>query len=486
MRFFGRAMAGLAMLAVTLGLLAYAGIILRDALEARRAQPPVARAVRERVYAVNVVAIKPAEMVPELEVFGEVRARRSFDLRAPRSGRVIAVAAGLAEGVSVKEGAVLVRLDPADAQAAVDLARADLRRAEADLDEARRAVLLAREDLAVAERQAVLRAAALARQRDLRDRGAGSEAAVEQAELAAVGADQALVSRRQALAQTEARADQAELTLSRLAITLAEAERALDDTTLTAGLAGVLSDLAVVEGGVVSAGERLAQIVDPAALEVALRLTTAQTARLLDPDGVLLPLPMRVSQDVAGFALEATGRLARLAPQAGAGQAGRLVLAELDEPAGFQPGDFVTARIAEPPLARVAALPSAALGAGDRVLVVGPEDRLEEVPVAVLRRQGDTVLISAAPLEGREVVAERTALLGPGIRVRPVRDGEGPTEGATRDHVALTPEHRARLILAVEENARLPAPVRARLLAQLAQDRVPAELVARLEARGGG
>jgi len=106
--------------------------------------------------------------------------------------------------------------------------------------------------------------------------------------------------------------------------------------------------------------------------------------------------------------------------------------------------------------------------------------------VEVLRRQGDEVVVRAEGLAGREVVAERSALLGAGIKVRPIRPGGTALLGDEPDMVELTPERRAALIAFVEGNSAMPAEARERLLAQLRQDHVPARVVARLEARMGG
>ncbi len=57
---------------------------------------------------------------------------------------------------------------------------------------------------------------------------------------------------------------------------------------------------------------------------------------------------------------------------------------------------------------------------------------------------------------------------------------------AEQEMVTLTPERRAKLIAAVESNSRMPKDVRDRVLAQLAQDQVPAAMVARIESRIGG
>lgn len=488
MRFFRRALVGLVLAALTLGLLTLAGLTVRQAVEdsaaARSAPPPV----RERVFSANVVTAETAEVVPQMTVYGEVRSRRTLELRSPRAGTVVDLAPGFEDGARVTAGQVLWRLDPADATAQRDLAQADLARAEAEAREAARALTLARDDLAAAEAQAALRAQATARQADLRARGAGSDAAVETAALAQSSADQAVLSRRAALAQAEARLDQSAVALDRQRIVLAEAERALSETVVRAEFDGILNGANLVRGRILSGNERVAELIDPAALEVAVRLSTAQYGRLLDGAGALAPLPVSVTLDVAGAEIAAQGRLARASAAVGEGQTGRLVFAALDGgAAGFRPGDFVTLRIAEPALPAAVVLPATALGADGMVLALGPDDRLEALPATLLRRQDDSVILSAEGIAGREIVTERSPLLGAGIRVRPMRGAEAPeNEQAAAEFVTLTPERRAALVAQVEGNARMPAEVKARILAQLAEDRVPAQVVARLESRGGG
>lgn len=486
MRFVMRSVVAIGLLAVTLAVLALAAHTVLTALQARQAEKAAPRAVRERVYAATVLPVQPGRVTPEMQVYGEVRSRRTLDLRAPRAGRIVWLADGFEDGAEVAAGQPLLRLDPADALAARDLALADRARAEADARDAARALELARAEQALTATQADLRRAAVARQRTLRDRGIGSDAALETAELALQQAEQAVLTRRQAVAAAESRVDQAAVALQRLAITLAEAERALAETEVVAGFAGRLSGVTAVAGGLVGQNERLGQIIDPAQLEVAARVSTAQYARLLDATGNLRPEAVTVSLEVAGAAITATGRLSRSAAAVGEGQSGRMIYATLDSAPGLRPGDFVTLRVAEPPLDGVVGLPASALGADGTVLVLGPEDRLQAVPVVLERRQGDRVILRAEGLAGREVVAERSPLLGAGIRVRPVRPEAAAPAAAVPDLVDLTPERRAALISLVERNTRMPAEARTRLLEQLAQDRVPAQLIARIEARMGG
>ena len=482
MRFLRRSLVGLFMASLAIGLLAYAGQSLRDALQTRWAEENRSRPARERVFSVNVITYKPTTVTPVMTVFGEVRSRRTLELRVKSAGTVLDLAESFEEGGRVRSGELLLRVDPSDAQAALDVALADLAEAEAALREANAGLGLSGEDLAAAREQLALRAQALDRQKNLRERGVGTEAAVETAALAETAAKQTVLSRRQALAQAEARVDQAETSLSRRLIARNEAERRLAETELSAEFPGTLSEVNVVEGGLVQPNERVARLVDPDALEVAFRVSITEYARLLGDSGALIPAEVDVTLDVLGVDLTTTGRISRESAGVEQGQTGRLLFAQLERATGFRPGDFVTVRIREPELGFVATLPATAIDSSNSVLVVGEEDRLQVAEVNLLRRQGDEVIVRARGLDGRDIVAERSPLLGAGIKVRPIRPGnaEVPDEP---EMVELTDERRARLVAFIEGNIRMPAEAKARLLDRLSQERVPADMVNRIESR---
>jgi len=486
MRFLTRSLAGIFLLALTLALLGWAGSILREAVVARMNDEPGGFTQRERVLSVNVLEVAPQTIRPELTVFGELRSARTLDVRSAVGGTVVDVSENLVEGGRVEAGDVLLRLDPTDAEVALARVEADLRDAQAELRDAERALDLARDDLASAQEQAELRDKALARQVDLLDRGVGTAAAVETAELSAASARQAVVSRRQALAQAEARVEMADSQIARQELNRSEAERTLADTTIRAAFAGTLTGVTVVNGGRVTANEQVAQLIDPDALEVAFQVSTAQYARLLDADGRLRQVPVTVRLDLSGVNLAATGELTRDAAQVSQGQTGRLLFARLDQAAGFRPGDFVTVSVIEPPLENVARVPATAVDAAETVLVVGDEERLRAAPVEVLRTQGDDVIIAADGVAGAVIVAERSPLLGSGIRVNPIDRSAPPAAPAPPEMIELSEERRARLVAFVEANNRMPEAAKTRLLSQLEQPSVPAETVSRLEGRMGG
>ncbi len=483
MRFLRRSLTGVFLLAVTLALLAWAGEMVRGAVSARMNEEPRSFPQRERILAVNVITLDPVTITPELTVFGELRSQRTLDLRSAIGGTVLEASDALVEGGTVTTGQLLLRIDPVDAEAALASIRADLQDAQAELRDADRALILAQDELTAARAQAGLRDRALARAVDLEARGVGTAAAVETAELAASASQAAVLTRRQGLASAQARIDQATTRLARAQITVSQAERAVADTQVYAAFNGTLADVTISPGGRVTANERFAQLVDPSQLEVSFRVSTSQYARLLDGDGQLLKAPVDVTLDVSGVNLRAAGQITREGATVGAGQTGRLLFARIDTAPGFRPGDFVTVRIAEPALADVVLVPARAVAADQTVLIVGDEDRLRSADVQLLRRQGDDVIIAVGENAGATIVAERSPLLGAGIKVRPIKPGVVDADPEP-EMIALDAERRAKLIAFVSEG-RMPDDAKARIIGELEADEVSSQTVTRLEARMG-
>jgi len=221
-------------------------------------------------------------------------------------------------------------------------------------------------------------------------------------------------------------------------------------------------------------------------LEVAVRVSTAQYSRLSDA-GKLSQAPVQVTLDVLGVDITADGQLTRESAAVGEGQTGRQLFVSLSKPDGFRPGDFVRVGIKEPAVSRVARLPSSAVSAAGKVLIIGEDERLSEADVQLVRRQGDDVLVRARGIAGAQIVAERSPLLGAGIKVRALAPpGEGTAEPELPAMVALDDDRRAKLIAFVESNNRMPAAAKERVLGQLQQPEVPAAVVDRIEGRMGG
>lgn len=490
MRFLRQSMVGLFLLSVTVGLLTIAAQMFTGALAERLSDATPARQQRERVFTVNVLTATPEEVVPQISVFGEVQSQRTLELRASAGGTIVEMVPDFREGGQVQAGQILVQVDTSDAQDSLARAASEVRASQADVRDAARALSLASDELMAASDQVDLRAKALSRQQDLESRGVGTAAAVETAELSLSAAKQQELSRRQAIAQAETRVDQSATRLERANIALAEAERQLSDLQVVADFDGKLADVNAVKGGLVSANERLAQLIDPNALEVTFRVSTAQYTRLIDESGRLRPADVSVSLNVSGLVLEAQGRISRDSAAVGEGQTGRLIFATLENARGLKPGDFVSVAIKELPIRNVVRLPAAAVDPQGQVMVVGEDFRLEALPISLIRRQGDEVLVEGTHLAGKAIVTRLTPLLGAGIRVKPVQENTSGSpivaDSPEPELLELTEERRARLVAFVEGNRRMPADRKQRVLDQLSQQKVPAQVVNRLEQRIGG
>lgn len=484
MRFMTRSLLAIVLLSVTVALLAVAVSQVRSAVNERQSREARQRPAQERVFTVNVDTIEIGSAQPVITAFGEISSWRTLELRSATSGRLVALSDVFRDGGAVSKGDLLYRIDPSEAEATRALAASRVEEAEAEISEAAAAVMLAKAELTAATEQLALRDQALLRAQDLKSRGVGTDATVETATLARSSAAQTEIARKQAMAQAEARIVRARIGLDRERISLREAERQLEETAVFAPFDGILTDVSAVQGRLIGNNEKLGSLIDPLALEVAFRVSNAQFSRLIDERGALRSVPITATLDLAGAPVVVSGMVDRAGGEVGDGQTGRIIYATL-EPENAQPlrpGDFMRVEIAEPPLENVAVVPASAVSADGRILLLHNEDRLESANVDILRRQGDDVIITGVEA-GRDYVLRLQPQLGAGVKVKAFHAGTGLIEV---EMVELAPERRAKLVAAVEGNAYIPNDVKTRILGQLAEQQVPANVVARLEARMGG
>ncbi|MEL6233860.1 MAG: HlyD family efflux transporter periplasmic adaptor subunit [Pseudomonadota bacterium] len=482
MRFYIRGLSGLLIFALTIGLLALGFGRLGQSMREREERAARTPAPSERVIAVTVAQLTRGPAHPVITAYGRVESRRMLELRAAEDGPVIELAEAFRDGGLVAADTLLVRIDPADAQSARDAARASLAEARAELAEAQAVLTHARDDLAAAQAQHDLRAQALTRQEELLGRRVSTDATVENARISLSAAQQALIGSRQSLSAAEARILRNQLAVDRGILTLADAERDLAETEIAAPFTGLITDVAAVLGRRVAVNEVLGKLVDLTRMEVAFRVSTAEFARLLDAGGRLRAARITAVLDLGGRPLAVEGTLNRAGAMVDEGQTGRLLYGtlELDADTVLRPGDFLTVAITEPAMSDVAVLPATAVTEDGRLLLVTEEDRLREVTLPILRRQGETVILGDAP-EGARYVVARLPTLGAGIKIRPVSPDDTPQSA---EMVVLSPSRRAALIAAIEANTGMPEEARARILARLQEDKVPRALLDRLTARG--
>lgn len=486
---YSRALFGLAVGGLSLALLLAAGGQLYRAYTEGGPAADM-RTPREQSYSVNVGTLTAQTVTPVVTAYGWLASGRTLELRSAVAGTLIALSDNFRDGGTVQAGEELFRIDPAKLETALALAENDLKVAQADVGEAKATLELATLEVKAAQQQFDLRDAALARQRGLRDRGIATDTDVEAAVLARAAAEQTLINRRQVVAADEAKVELARITLERRDIALAEARRTLAEATVTAPFAGEMANVDTVLGGLVTANEKLGELIDPTEIEVSFRVTNTQFSRLLNAQGQLRKADVTLIAQSGRSQTEIAAKLDRAGAETGDGQVGRLVYARLADPqtAQVRPGDFVTVKIPEPALSNVALIPASAATADGRILVIGDGNRLEEVQATLLRQQGDNLIVADVPFD-RQYVLARALQLGPGIQVQPVvpqpaGDDAAPAAApAAPDTIALDDARRSALIAFVEGNETMKPESKARVLEELAKPEVSRETVEKFEAK---
>lgn len=335
----------------------------------------------EQVWPVEVLPAAHATRQPQLRLFGEVAAGRRSELRALVAGPVVALGEGFHEGAAVRAGDLLLQVDPFDYETAL----ADQLALE---KEARATLEVLRRDLARAE--------------ELFGASNVSEQFLDNARLQVIR-QEALVEQR--------------------GIHVSRARRALADTRLRAPYDGVLAGVSANLGKRIAVNDKVADIVDTAALEVRFTVSNAQYGRLLGDGDTLVGRPVEVTWNLGDQPLRFPARIARVGAEVAAASGGVPLFAEIDS-AGAQsalrPGVFVHVSLPDRRYEGVLEAPDTVLYGADRVYVV-EDDRLAERRIVIHGYSGSTVYFTGhedTPIrDGDRIVVTQLREAGTGARV---------------------------------------------------------------------
>lgn len=201
----------------------------------------------------------------------------------------------VADNQLVKAGDALVTLDDGDYRIAADQARtqitvqhltleridAQIKGAEASLDQANAQKLAAEAGLKAAElahnRVSELQAQKFASNANLDT----AESALDQAKASLIGSDANIAAAKASIAVLKAQRAEAEAGIRSSELTLEKAERDLGFTVLRAPYDGIVGNLAVQTGDLVSAGKRLAALVPVKELFIDANFKETQIAKLV-------------------------------------------------------------------------------------------------------------------------------------------------------------------------------------------------------------
>ncbi|MBI5434025.1 MAG: efflux RND transporter periplasmic adaptor subunit [Planctomycetes bacterium] len=356
-------------------------------------KPAAAPAPAPPPFEVNVQRIESRDLEWTPSYLAQTSASRAVELRARVQGVIIERL--FTEGRQVREGDVLLRIDPRPYQATLDAAKARVEEARARIAETDRAVLRKRQ---LVESEAVAR-------KELDDALTAQSLAAAQ------------------LARTEAELSQAALNL--------------EYTTITAPFSGRIGKTFVEPGSMVDSGSNSLLVelsrVDPLyvsfhvsereILETQAALESGALALVDDIEHLRIAIELI---DGKPYAHEGTinFRSVDIDPATGTAEV-RAVVPNPDEL--LKPGQFVRARGRGWTRKASIAVPQRAVmlsGATAMVYVVGQDDTVEARPVTVARWQADEWLVQSGLASGERVIVDGLMKIRPGGKVKPVEKAE--------------------------------------------------------------
>lgn len=328
---------------------------------------------------------------------GEVRPKTDITLTTQVAGKIQSVSENFADGGAFQSGDILVQIEPDDYRNAVT-------RAEASLAQAEQALKLEQAE------------AELARQ-DYEDLSGD----------VADGEPSALTLRLPQLNQAQASYDAARADLNTARLSLRRA-------TIRAPFNGRVRQKNADVGQYVGPGSALGRVFSTDIAEVRLPMTDDDFAKLGLPVAFSGEGPeVTLSAIIGGKERNWSGRIVRTDAAIDATTRQIAAIVEVQDPYGaaadegfpLAVGLFVTASVQGPVINDAMILPAIAVQNDDSVYIINNENKLEQMPVAVVATVPRGIVITGGLEEDMKVVVSRLGSARVGDEVRPLPQGGG-------------------------------------------------------------
>ena len=344
---------------------------------------------------VRIEPVEARDLVASVTASGQIQPRTKVDLSSDITGRITRLA--VKEGQMVTKGQFLLRIDPAQAQAAVQRAEAALASARAQSAQAKANYLQAQRDF---ERTAEIKK---------QNPALITDAQVEQL--------------RTQVEVTRALQDAATYTVEQAAASLREARNALSKTTIVAPMSGRVTRLNVEEGETAIMGTlnkdaaTLLTIADMGVLETKIKVDETDVSHISIGDSAVVQIDAFPDTVFVGRVVEISNSAIRAAAQAAAAadQAVdyEVTIQLLDAPPETRPDFSATAKVITDTRRNVLSIPIIALTVRER-----EEDAPEDEGAATLGRRAPQREVGQRDVEGVFVVGDDSR-----VTFRPVRVG---------------------------------------------------------------
>lgn len=433
----------------------------------RATEGPKGKKQRERGQPVRVVVVGELAAVPRVTGYGEVTAARSWQGIAEIGGTIIDMDPDVQVGRVVREGTVLFEIDPEQLELDKRRSLASAKGVRAQIAELKAREASAKASLAVEEKVLALAQKELERSESLYRSGNASLVELEAAEASLLGAQKAVVSLKNTLAELPAARRILEAQLEEVDAGVSGAELVLARTKIVAPFTMRIAELTVTTGQSVSSGQIVIVGEGLDTLEVTARLPIGGIDPLLPPRLERTPPPSDAATpadeappgdepppqapppeparrgyiDRIAESITPTVRLhltgvdaqwpARFSRFSGVDPLTRTtgVVVQIDREqrrAGSRdirlaPGMHVSVELVGAAKPGCLALPIDAVHDGV-VLVVGDKNRLELRPIEIAWAQEEFVCVGAGVAAGEQVIVSEVVPAVAGMRVAPSID----------------------------------------------------------------
>ena len=379
----------------------FAGITFLSSL---KPEPPKKKpVVQATIVETKVVNKESTQFIVDSQ--GPVQPVINTNLVAEVSGRITKVSDKFRVGSFIKEGDLLLEIDPANYIASVRSAEANLAQAKANLQNAQATTDQARKDWEKIGR----------------------------------GEPNDLVLRIPQLNQAKAAVQSAEAALYR-------ARQDLERTKVKAGFDALVKTKNVGLGQFVNMGSPVATLFGTSTAEVRLPIPDQQIAYLNLPqqgDDKTYP-DVRQSGVFAGEEKEWFGKLVRTEGVVEESNRLTYLVAQIDDPYGLEKsretplryGTFVQAEIAGKERDGLITLPRQALYYGNKVLTLVNESEIELVEVELARTESNTIFISSGLEDGQEVITTPVQNPVNGMKVKKLSTLQAERQKAAQEKLA--------------------------------------------------
>ena len=352
------------------------------------------QAPEEQTWIVQSVIVQQVDVQPLQQAFGTVVASREAHLRFGVAGEVNLVSENLRNGADVRTGDILASLDTERLQLALDKVEVQIKAESTQIKEF--------------TAQLALRQRMAERAQSLSEKGVGSQAELDGAELAVSQASNQL-----ALAKSR---------LAELKVSLRRHRKDLEDAVLKAPFDGSLSSVDLALGNQVSNTYLVATLTDLSSLEVSFVVPADIYANVTN----LIDQQVKLSWSSEGSVVsETTATITRAEVVVDRTEGGGRLYAELPDDAArsVPPGAFVEVFYSGRELTSVIELPEEALVGQDQVFVI-EQGRAMQRQVVLLHRSPGWIWVRGDLTSGDKVIATRLPGIGNGLRVRAVASAQ--------------------------------------------------------------